>query len=162
MHIVTAWLLYQRSLSDDDWYSTAQRYLTQNACEKHIKIKCIHTRNFSKHTQKMCTKEAHESSSAIPIHVAHTVQSVVNVLYGVRKNGLTLSTLTPVWIPSILFSIRFLRCWQGDFVQQSLIGNHFLYSCDLNVAFRGDIVGEILTILVTLGSQRLISIWFSS
>ena len=58
--------------------------------------KCIHTRNFSKHTQKMCTKEAHESSSAIPIHVAHTVQSVVNVQYGVRKNGLTLSTLIPV------------------------------------------------------------------
>ena len=110
----------------------------------------------------MCTKETCESSSAIPIHVAHTVQSVVNVLYGVRKNGLTLSTLTPVWIPSILFSIRFLRCWQGDFVQQSLVGNHFLYSCDLNVTFRGDIVGEILTILVTLGSQRLISIWFSS
>ena len=44
----------------------------------------------------MCTKEARGSSSAIPIHVAHTVQSVVNVQYGVRKNGLTLSTLTPV------------------------------------------------------------------
>ena len=61
-----------------------------------------------------------------------------------------------------MFSIRFLRCWQGDFVQQSLVGNHFLCSYDLNVAFRGDIVGEILMMLVTLGSQRLISIWFSS
>ena len=47
--------------------------------------KCVHTRNFSKHTQKVCTKETCESSSAIPIHVAHTVQSVVNVQYGVRK-----------------------------------------------------------------------------
>ena len=44
----------------------------------------------------MCTKEACGSSSAIPIHVAHTVPSVVNVQYGVRKNGLTLSTLIPV------------------------------------------------------------------
>ena len=44
---------------------------------------------------------------------------------------------------SVLFSIHLLRCWQGEFVKQSrasLAGDHFLYSCDANVWFRGDIV----------------------
>ena len=49
-------------------------------------------------------------------------------------------TLSSVCIFSILFSILFLRCWQGEFVQQSLVGDHFLYSCDLDVWFRGAIV----------------------
>ena len=56
---------------------------------------------------------------------------------------LTLYTLTSVCIFSILFSIHFLRCWQGEFVEQSwalLLDDHFLYSCDLNMWIRGDLV----------------------
>ena len=44
---------------------------------------------------------------------------------------------------SILFSIHFLKCSQGEFVSQSrdsLFGDHFLYSHDLNVWFVDDIV----------------------
>ena len=55
----------------------------------------------------------------------------------------TLYTLTSVCIFSILFPICFLRCWQGEFVEKSrasLVGDHFLYSCDTNVCFWGDIV----------------------
>ena len=40
-------------------------------------------------------------------------------------------------------SVHFLRCWQGEFVEQSrasLVGCHLLYSCGFNVWFRGDIV----------------------
>ena len=56
-----------------------------------------------------------------------------------------LYTLTSVCIFSILFSEHFLRCWQREFVKQSrayLVGDHFLYSHDHNVWFRGDIVGR--------------------
>ena len=56
---------------------------------------------------------------------------------------LTIYTLTSVCIFSILFSMHFLRCWQGEFVYRSkasFVDNHFLYLCDLNVLFRGDIV----------------------
>ena len=56
MHIATAWLLNQRSLSDDDWYSTAQRYLTQNACEKHIK-KSAYTHATFQNTIKRCAQK---------------------------------------------------------------------------------------------------------
>ena len=58
---------------------------------------------------------------------------------------LTLYTPTSACIFSILFFIHFLRCWQGDFVHQSkasLVGDHFLYSHDLNMWFRADIVGR--------------------
>ena len=58
------------------------------------------------------------------------------------KSG-ALSTPTSVCIFSILLFMHFLRCWQGEFVWQSrasLVGDHFLYSHDLNVCFRGDIV----------------------
>ena len=51
-----------------------------------------------------------------------------------RVVTLTLYILTSVCIFSILFSIHFLRCWQGEFVKQSgasLVGDHFLYSRDL-------------------------------
>ena len=44
---------------------------------------------------------------------------------------------------SILFSIHFWGCWQGEFVKQSRTssaGDHFLNSLDLRVWFRGDIV----------------------
>ena len=53
------------------------------------------------------------------------------------------STLTPVCILSILFSTLFLGCWQGEFVQQSrapFVGDHFLYSHDLKVRCRVDIL----------------------
>ena len=56
---------------------------------------------------------------------------------------LILYTLTSVCIFSILFSIHFLRRWQGEFVYQSKalsIGDHFLHSHDLNVGFSGDIL----------------------
>ena len=59
------------------------------------------------------------------------------------ENTFTLNTLTSVCIISILFSIHFLWCWQGEFVQwsrASLVGDHFLYSCDLNVSVSGDVV----------------------
>ena len=52
------------------------------------------------------------------------------------------SLVTSVYIFSILFSIHFLRCCQGEFVKQSrgsLVCDHFLSSWDLNVWLRGDI-----------------------
>ena len=51
--------------------------------------------------------------------------------------------MTSVCIFSILFSIHFLRCWQGEFVWQSrasLVVDHFLYSHYGVRWFRGDIV----------------------
>ena len=58
---------------------------------------------------------------------------------------LTLDTLTSVCIFSILISTRLITFWQGELVQQSrasLVGDHFLYSRDLNAWFRADIVGR--------------------
>ena len=60
-----------------------------------------------------------------------------------RKDVLTLSTLTSVCIFSILFSIHFQRCWQGELAWQSrasVIVDHFLYSHDLSMWFRDDVV----------------------
>ena len=70
---------------------------------------------------------------------------------------LTLSTLTSVCIFSILFSIHSLRRWWGEFVswpRASPVGDHFLYSHDLNMGIRGDIVRRIY-MLVTLRSYRV-------
>ena len=73
----------------------------------------------------------------------------LNIFEGVldwisEKEGLVnLYTLTSVGIFSILLFRHFLGFWQGEFVQQlraSLVGDHLLYSHDLNVWFRGDIV----------------------
>ena len=50
-----------------------------------------------------------------------------------------------VCIFSVLVSIHFLRCWQGEFVKQSrasFVGDHFLDSRDLNVWCRGDYCKE--------------------
>ena len=47
-------------------------------------------------------------------------------------------TLTSVCIFSVLFFKQFVRCWQGEFVEQSrasLVGDQFLDSQDLNVFF---------------------------
>ena len=55
-------------------------------------------------------------------------------------------TLTSVCIFSLLFYLHFLLNLRGKFVYQSRaswVGDHFLYSHDLNVWSRGDIVGEI-------------------
>ena len=59
--------------------------------------------------------------------------------------GLPLHTLMSVCKFSTLFFIHFLRCWQGEFVYQSkdsFPGDQFLYSHDLDVWFRGNVVGR--------------------
>ena len=58
---------------------------------------------------------------------------------------------------SILLFIHFLKCWQGEFVYQSnasFVSDHFLYSHDLNVWFRDDIV-RTNYMLVTLRGLRV-------
>ena len=70
---------------------------------------------------------------------------------------LTLYTLTSLCIFSTLFSIHFLRCWQGEFVSQSrasLVCDHFFYSHDLNVWFQGETVRRNF-MLVTLRGKRV-------
>ena len=54
---------------------------------------------------------------------------------------LTLYTLTSVCLFSILFSIHINKYWRGEFVLKSgtFVGDHFLYSRDLNVWFKDDI-----------------------
>ena len=55
------------------------------------------------------------------------------------------------------FSINFLWWWHGEFVKQSRassVGDHFLYSQDPNIWFRGYVVRRNL-VLVTLNSQRV-------
>ena len=54
-----------------------------------------------------------------------------------------LYTLTSGCTFSIMFSIHFQRYWQGEFIKQSrasFVGDNFLYSPDLEVWFRGDMV----------------------
>ena len=66
-------------------------------------------------------------------------------------------TLTSVCIFSILFSLNFSRCRQGEFVKQSRafsVGKHFLYDCDLKVWLWGDTVRRN-KILVTLRVKGL-------
>ena len=70
---------------------------------------------------------------------------------------LTLSSLASVWIISILLSRHFPGFWQGEFVQQSrasLVGDHILYSRDLSVWFKGDVVRRN-KMLVTLSGWRV-------
>ena len=71
--------------------------------------------------------------------------------------NLTFCSLISVCNFSILIFLHFLRWRQGEYVKQSrasLVGDHFPYSHDLNVWFRGDIVGRNY-MLVTLRSQRV-------
>ena len=73
------------------------------------------------------------------------------------ETHLTLHTLTLVCIFSLLICLHFLRCWQGEFVQQSRassVDDLSLHSRDLNVWFRGDIVRRNW-ILVTVRGQRV-------
>ena len=72
-------------------------------------------------------------------------QSRYKNLHNCKLTGfpLTLYILISLYKFSILFSIHFLGCWQGDFAQQSracVLVDHFLYSHDLNVWFRADII----------------------
>ena len=62
-----------------------------------------------------------------------------------------------VLVFSVLFSLHFKRYWLGEFVKKSgtsQIGDHFRYSHDLNMWFRGDIVRRN-KMLVTLKGQRV-------
>ena len=64
----------------------------------------------------------------------------------IKINLLTLDILTSVNIFSIMFTIHFLRHCRGEFVEQSrasLVGDQFLYSCDLSVDSRVIHPGEI-------------------
>ena len=64
-----------------------------------------------------------------------------------------LHTLTLVCIFSVLIPIHSLRSRQRQFAWQSrasIAGDHFFYSWDLNVLFRGEIVRRILI----LGAQK--------
>ena len=68
----------------------------------------------------------------------------------------TLHNLTSVCIFSILFFIHFPRCRQREFVYQSrafLFGDHFFYSCDLNVRFCSNTVKRI-KMLITCSGKR--------
>ena len=70
---------------------------------------------------------------------------------------LTLCTLTSVCIFSILFSIHLLRMLTRRIclrIKSFFFGDHFLYSCNLNVWFRGDIVRRN-RILVTLRGSKI-------
>ena len=74
--------------------------------------------------------------------------------------SLTLYTLTSVCIFSILFSMHFPRCWQGEFVspsRASLVCDHCLYSLNLNVWFRGETVWRNY-LLVTLGVKGFMQV----
>ena len=71
------------------------------------------------------------------------IKGWVPIQWNMVYTQLNLYILTSVCIFSILFSIHFQRCWQGEFFYQSkasLVGDHLLYSCDLTFWFRGDIV----------------------
>ena len=73
------------------------------------------------------------------------------------ETHLTLHTLTLVCLFSLLICLHFLRCWQGEFVQQSRassVDDLSLHSRDLNVWFRGNIVRRNW-ILVTVRGQRV-------
>ena len=68
------------------------------------------------------------------------IESVDDGAPFIEMVSITLYTLTSECIFFLLFSITFLRCWQGEFVEKSeaaLVGD---YSLDLDFWFREDIV----------------------
>ena len=86
----------------------------------------------------MCTFKFYQSWDCINFE---TEEHKKPMLY----SFLTLYTLASVCIFSTLFFIHFLRHWQGEFVcwsKDSFHGDHSLYSHDLNVWLRADIVGR--------------------
>ena len=69
----------------------------------------------------------------------HTYMYICKAVGGL----LALCSLTSVCIFSILLPRHIQGFWQWEFVQQSrasLVGDHLLYSHDLNVWFRDDVV----------------------
>ena len=79
----------------------------------------------------------------------------------VTVRNLTLYTLTSACKFSTLFSIHFLRCWQGEFVLQSRassVVDQFLYSLDLTEWFRGGhCEGKLKLMPVPLRDLRIIN-----
>ena len=74
-----------------------------------------------------------------------------------RWDILNLYALISDCIFSILFTIHFQRCWQGEFIEQSrvsLVGDHFLYSHDLNAWF------NLISCLSLLGVKLLRNICY--
>ena len=68
-----------------------------------------------------------------------TISSHCKNYIKVYKNNLTLYILSSVSIISILLSKNLLRCQQREFFPHSwdfIVGDHFLYSCKLNVWFK--------------------------
>ena len=98
---------------------------------------------------KTCSSKWLKQTHALPDSEESHVDYLV---YDNDQRGIMISTctkilavcsLTSVHTLSILFSIHFLRCWKWEFVKQSrvsLVGDHFLNSCDPHEWFRGDIV----------------------
>ena len=88
----------------------------------------------------------HSLETEISQHECHSEKQntiIMDVCIWVEFWLLNGYTLTSVCIFSILFSLHFLRCWQGEFVKQSRafsVGKHFLYDCDLKVWLWGDTV----------------------
>ena len=99
---------------------------------------------------------AEKSFSVASFCALASFQSVV----AIQDDPHFINTLHPnisVCIFSVLFSLHFQSCQQGKFVWQSrasLVGDLFLYSHDLNVWFRGDIVRRNW-MLVTLRGKRV-------
>ena len=72
--------------------------------------------------------------SVVQFVVQSVIQSGQIQVFSTLLNGETPNPQYPVCIFSILFSIHFPRCWQGEFVKQSRASSksdHFLYSSDL-------------------------------
>ena len=72
--------------------------------------------------------------SVVQFEVQSMIQSGQIQVFSILLNGETPNPQYPVCIFSILFSIHFPRCWQGEFVKQSRASSksdHFLYSSDL-------------------------------
>ena len=84
--------------------------------------------------------EDHRLIFTIQLHSPQLyIQAILYIYKSDYMMSLTLNTLSSVCIFSLLFSIHFLMCWQGEFVQQSRGSSfdyHFLHSHDLNALFR--------------------------
>ena len=74
--------------------------------------------------------------SVVQFEVQSMIQSGQIQVFSTLLNGETPNPQYPVCIFSILFSIHFPRCWQGEFVKQSRASSesdHFLYSSNFNL-----------------------------
>ena len=78
-------------------------------------------------------------SKYIPWHLLRKTSQI----HCIKKRA-TLCILRSVCIFSILFSMYFLWCWQGEFLYElsaSYVGNNLLYSCALNIDSGDNITG---------------------